>query len=165
MLSRRIVAACRSGTAVRAVQRTPIVQQRFQSYSPQQTAQYDYPNLSEAEDPGMNGGYINPPAIKRQFRDPYGDWWDKQERRNYGEPVHEDNDIMGLFSPEEYTHVTPGKGALQIACFVAVFLTLCGAVAMTYPDRPSAPKEYEGGLERELGGPGAVRARSAGDDY
>lgn len=28
---------------------------------------------------------------------------------------------------------------------------------MTYPDRVSAPKEYEDGLERELGGPNAVR--------
>lgn len=46
------------------------------------------------EDPNMNGEYPDPSAtsalpVKRQFRDPYGDWWDKQERRNYGEPVHE----------------------------------------------------------------------------
>lgn len=46
------------------------------------------------EDPNMNGNYPDPSLnsalpVKRQFRDPYGDWWDKQERRNYGEPVHE----------------------------------------------------------------------------
>lgn len=35
----------------------------------------------------QNGGYVNPPPQKRQLRDPYGDWWDKQGRRNYGEPV------------------------------------------------------------------------------
>ena len=29
---------------------------------------------------------------------------------------------------------------------------------MTYPDKPSAPREFEEGLERELGGPGALRA-------
>jgi hypothetical protein len=28
---------------------------------------------------------------------------------------------------------------------------------MTYPDKPSAPREFEGGLENELGGPNAVR--------
>lgn len=104
-----------------------------------------------------NGGYINPPAVKRQFRDPHGDWWDKQERRNYGEPVHEDNDILGMFSPEEYTHTPPGKGAFQIGCFVAVVFGLCGVVAAMYPDKPSAPREFEGGLEKELGGPNAIR--------
>ena len=70
----------------------------------------------------QNGGYVNPPPIKRQFRDPNGDWWDKQQRRNYGEPVHEDNDILGLFSPEEYTHTKPATAFFQIGCFItAVF--------------------------------------------
>jgi len=164
MLSRRIVAAVRPATALIRAPRTPIVQQRYQSYSPP-SAQYDYPHLTDAEDPGMNGGYINPVPQKRQLRDPYGDWWDKQERRNYGEPVHEDNDILGMFSLEEYTHTPPGKGLFQVACFIAVVLGLSGAVAMTYPDRPSAPREFEGGLEKELGGPAAVRARRAGDEY
>jgi NADH dehydrogenase (ubiquinone) 1 beta subcomplex subunit 8 len=111
-----------------------------------------------------NGGYENPLPVKRQFRDPYGDWWDKQERRNYGEPVHEDNDILGMFSPEEYTHSTPGKAVFQIGCFVAAVFTLCGVVAMYYPDKPSAPREFEGGLERELGGPGAVRVSDIWQD-
>jgi len=113
----------------------------------------------------MNGGYINPPRIKRQFRDPYGDWWDKIERRNYGELVHEDNDILGMFSPYEYTHTSPGKGALQILCFVSVVLGLCGVVSLCYPDVPTVPKEYEGGLEEELGGPAAVRAQAPGDPH
>lgn len=48
----------------------------------------------DLSDPNMNGNYPDPSTtsalpLKRQFRDPYGDWWDKQERRNYGEPVHE----------------------------------------------------------------------------
>jgi NADH dehydrogenase (ubiquinone) 1 beta subcomplex subunit 8 len=68
-----------------------------------------------------------------------------------------------MFSPEEYTHTKPGKGLFQIGCFVAAVLTLCGVVSMTYPDKPSAPTEFEGGLERELGGPGVLRVR--GDIY
>lgn len=107
----------------------------------------------------QNGGYVNPPRIPRQFRDPHGDWWDKQERRNYGEPVHEDNDILGIFAPHEYTHTKPGMGVFQISCFVVTVLGLCGVVSMLYPDKPSAPREFEGGLERELGGPTAVRVR------
>lgn len=111
-----------------------------------------------ADNFAQNGGYINPPRIKRQFRDPHGDWWDKQERRNFGEPVHEDHDILGMFSTYEYTWVGTGKGLFQIGCFVAVFLSVCYAAKLTYPDRPSYPREYEGGLERELGGAGGIRA-------
>ncbi|RDA86311.1 hypothetical protein CP532_5662 [Ophiocordyceps camponoti-leonardi (nom. inval.)] len=119
--------------------------------------------LSEAEDPDMNGGYVNPPRIKRQHRDPYGDWWDPQERRNFGEPLHEDNDTLGIFSPYEYTWTTTGPGLIMIGCFLAVAFSMSGIIYLTYPDRPSYPREFEGGLERELGGPGAGRARMAGD--
>ena len=94
---------------------------------------------------------------KRQFRDPYADWWDKQQRRNFGEPVHEDEDILGTFSPEEYTWTTPGKGALMLLGFGGVVATLLFTVGMTYPDKPSAPREFENGLSRELGGDRAVR--------
>ncbi|KAL9120301.1 MAG: hypothetical protein Q9187_003144 [Circinaria calcarea] len=106
----------------------------------------------------QNGGYVNPPAQKRQFRDPYGDWWDKQERRNYGEPVHEDNDILGMFSPEEYTHVKSGTAFLQLGCFVATVLGFCGVASLYYPDKPSAPRTFPEGLSKELGGPGALPA-------
>lgn len=62
----------------------------------------------------QNGGYPDPSLtsalpVKRSLRDPYGGWWDKIERRNYGEPVHEDNDILGVFSTEEYRHFTPAR--------------------------------------------------------
>jgi NADH dehydrogenase (ubiquinone) 1 beta subcomplex subunit 8 len=108
----------------------------------------------------QNGGYINPPLEKRSNRDPYGDWWDKQERRNYGEPVHEDNDILGALSLHDYDHFTPGWGAVLLGTFVATVLGLCGVVSLVYPDKISVPKSYEGGLEAELGGPKAVRVSS-----
>jgi NADH dehydrogenase (ubiquinone) 1 beta subcomplex subunit 8 len=71
--------------------------------------------------------------------------------------VHEDNDILGVFSPEQYTHVTSGKALLSVGTFVATFLGFCGLVSLYYPDRPSAPRTLPDGLEKELGGPGAVR--------
>ncbi|MCJ1236746.1 hypothetical protein MMC14_004728 [Varicellaria rhodocarpa] len=113
---------------------------------------------ADIDDPGMNGGYENPPPEKRQFRDPYADWWDKQERRNFGEPVHEDNDILGMFSPEEYTHFKPGKAFFLLGCFVTTVFSLCGVVYLYYPDKPSSPRTFPGGLDRELGGEGAVSA-------
>ncbi|KAL8735321.1 MAG: hypothetical protein Q9166_000866 [cf. Caloplaca sp. 2 TL-2023] len=115
---------------------------------------------ADVADPGMNGGYINPPREKHQFRDPYGDWWDKQERRNFGEPVHEDHDILGMFSPYEYTHFTARKGFFLMGCFITTVLGLCGVVSVYYPDRPSVPRTFPGGLDKELGGKGAVLAPS-----
>ena len=105
----------------------------------------------------QNGGYINPPAIKRQHRDPHADWWDPQERRNFGEPIHEDNDVLGIFSPWEYTWTSTGPGLIMIGTFVATVLGVSGLVYLNYPDRVAYPREFEGGLQRELGGPGAVR--------
>ena len=96
--------------------------------------------------------------MKRSLRDPYLPWWDKQERRNFGEPVHEDNDILGVFSLEEYRHMTGKRAALMWLGFIGCVLGLSLVVRQNYPDRPSAPREFgEDGLEAELGGPHAVR--------
>ncbi|UNI17069.1 hypothetical protein JDV02_003448 [Purpureocillium takamizusanense] len=170
MLPQRIARASALRNGLAAARRLPVAQRRAftpASYTDKKTLDEKYPDrqvLSEAEDPGMNGGYINPPRIKRQFRDPYATWWDPQERRNFGEPVHEDNDVLGIFSPWEYTWTTTGPGLIMVGTFIAAFLGVSGVVYMNYPDKPSYPREFEGGLERELGGPGAVRARMAGDD-
>ncbi|KAK3292002.1 NADH dehydrogenase-like protein [Chaetomium fimeti] len=171
MLSRHIVRASPfRAAALPAARRLPFIQQRTflpdsmvgKSKIEEKYPDSDYPKLTAAEDPDMNGGYINPPRVKRQFRDPHADWWDKQERRNFGEPVHEDHDILGIFSTWEYTWVSTGKGLFQIGVFVAVFLSVCYGVKLTYSDRTSYPREFEGGLERELGGAGA--ARMEGDE-
>ncbi|KAJ4855000.1 NADH-ubiquinone oxidoreductase ASHI subunit (CI-ASHI or NDUFB8) domain-containing protein [Trichoderma breve] len=170
MLPQRVVRASALRNAMAASRRLPTIQRR--GFLPSQFSDKkvidekypDFPRLSEAQDPGMNGGYINPPRIKRQFRDPYATWWDPQERRNFGEPVHEDNDMMGIFSPWEYTWTTTGPGLIMVGTFIAVFLGVSGVVYLNYPDRVAFPREFENGLERELGGPGAVRARMAGDE-
>ena len=78
------------------------------------------------------------------------------ERRNYGEPVHEDNDVLGMFSPEEYTHFKPGWAFVCIGTFVATFMSLVGVVSVYYPDKPGVARGLPGGLDRELGGEGTV---------
>ncbi|EMT60919.1 NADH dehydrogenase (ubiquinone) 1 beta subcomplex 8 [Fusarium oxysporum f. sp. radicis-lycopersici 26381] len=170
MLPQRIVRASALRSTMTAARRLPTIQRRTflpDQYTDKKVIDQKYPeppSLSEAEDPGMNGGYINPPRIKRQFRDPHANWWDPQERRNFGEPIHEDNDVLGIFSPWEYTWTTTGPGAVMVGTFIAVFLSVTGVVYLNYPDRPAYPREFEGGLERELGGPGATRARMEGDE-
>ena len=70
--------------------------------------------------------------------------------------MHEDNDVLGIFSPEEYTHTPPGKGAFQLVGFIAAVFGLCGVVRLLYPDKPSVKRAYPGGLFEELGGRGAL---------
>ncbi|KAK2740455.1 hypothetical protein FQN57_006082 [Myotisia sp. PD_48] len=120
--------------------------------------QVRYASQSEIQDPGMNGGYENPPAGKRQFRDPYGGWWDAQDRRNFGEPVHEDNDILTTFTTESYTHFKAPKAFFLLGCSISSVLILSGIVSFFYPDKPSAPRTFVDGLETELGGPNTVRS-------
>lgn len=149
MLSRRIVAARPLPSTVLRSTVVPQFTQRRTALTAHERA--------ELADPNQNGGYINPPLEKRNNRDPYADWWDKQERRNYGEPLHEDEDILGRLSPEEYTHASPGKAVFQLFFFVGAVFGLAGIVSMLYPDKPALPRTFPDGLESELGGPGAVR--------
>lgn len=74
--------------------------------------------------------------------------------------MHEDEDTVNVFSLEEYTHMSSARGALLWAGFLGCVGALSYAVYLTYPDRPSAPKTYDGGLDRELGGPGSLRVCS-----
>lgn len=62
-----------------------------------------------------------------------------------------------MFSPYEYTWITTGKGLAQIAAFIVTFCGVLYAVKISYPDKVSYPREFEGGLEKELGGAGAPR--------
>ena len=48
--------------------------------------------------------------------------------------------------------------------FVAAFCGMLTVVSAYYPDKPSAPRTFPGGLEAELGGPRAVIARKSEDE-
>lgn len=43
-----------------------------------------------------------------------------------------------------------------MGAFIGAVLGLCGLVSLSYPDRPAVERTFEGGLDRELGGQGAV---------
>ena len=62
-----------------------------------------------------------------------------------------------MFSPWDYTWTSTGPGLIMIGTFVATVLGVSGVVYLNYPDMVAYPREFEGGLQRELGGPGAVR--------
>jgi NADH dehydrogenase (ubiquinone) 1 beta subcomplex subunit 8 len=155
MLSRRIVAARPLTRALvpagARLQQAQFIQKRTALTEAEQ---------AELADPLQNGGYINPPPEKRGKRDPYGDYWDKQERRNYGEPCHEDHDILGVLSLHDYDHFKPAWGFVLLGTFVASVFTLCGVVGVYYPDKKSAARTFPDGLAVELGGKGALLVRT-----
>ena len=58
--------------------------------------------------------------------------------------------------------MSPLRGAVcWVAFFIGPIVGLYYTVKAFMPDKPSYPKEYEGGLEAEMGGPGAVRVRGS----
>jgi len=126
---------------------------------------YETPQGHTHPDPNLTGGYVNPPAEKRQFRSPYTEYWNQQDRRNYGEPVNEDEDILGRLSPEVYTWTTPKMGLIQNGLFVLTVLGLCGIVYVSYPDKPAVPRTFPyDGLKYALGEDLAPSAKSDSEE-
>ncbi|KAF8340574.1 uncharacterized protein EI90DRAFT_2966458 [Cantharellus anzutake] len=101
-------------------------------------------------DPQLNG-YPQLPAVSHQHRPPYG-WDDAQERRNIGEPLHEDYDVLSVWAYDHYR--IPGSTALREIGIAAIFFSLfAAAVYAVTPERPALPRTYPySGLVKELGG-------------
>lgn len=96
------------------------------------------------------------PEVKRELyyhRDPYAGWDDKQNRRNFNEPLHQDDDILNLWSPEYYDTVSDGTAVRWVSYF---FLSIAGLFGVCYtffyPERRAVPRNYpHDGLSRALG--------------
>ncbi|KAG8685443.1 hypothetical protein FRC08_013104 [Ceratobasidium sp. 394] len=97
------------------------------------------------------GEYPQLPPISAQRRPPKG-WWNEQERRNFGETVPEQYEVLGLWAPDVFD--MPREKALkQFGIAVAIFVGFALAVKASVPERPAAPRSYPyGGLVKELGG-------------
>ncbi|BEI86757.1 hypothetical protein CcaverHIS002_0701030 [Cutaneotrichosporon cavernicola] len=110
-------------------------------------------------DPQLHG-YPQLPEVSLQLREPFG-WWDIQERKNFDEPVMEEEDYLGMWGPDVFKI---GGGAALLALTAA--LGLVGAfgwfVYETSPPLKAVRREYPyGGLEKALGG---YPARKEQDD-
>ncbi|KAG0169884.1 hypothetical protein DFQ28_002790 [Apophysomyces sp. BC1034] len=102
-----------------------------------------------AQDPQI-GDYPNLPRNSNQLRSPFG-WWDNQDRRNFNETLHEEDEILGVWGPDIHTY-SPYKALGQLTLF---FTLLGGFSAFIYkvrPERPCAQRSYPfDGLKEELG--------------
>ncbi|KAL4064411.1 hypothetical protein V8B97DRAFT_2006505 [Scleroderma yunnanense] len=109
-------------------------------------------------------GYPELPWLSNQALPPRG-WWDQQLRRNFGDPIHEYDEVLSMWGPD-VAHVPPRKALFQFSLAVSAFVGfgfLCKYALV--PDRPTVPREYPySGLVRELGGLEENKAREFTDD-
>lgn len=58
------------------------------------------------------------------------------------EELHEQDDVMTVFSPDVHTHVKPRTALLHIAVFVAAFFGIVGATQMTFTPLQANRRTY-----------------------
>ncbi|ORZ09175.1 hypothetical protein BCR42DRAFT_423888 [Absidia repens] len=115
------------------------------------------------QDPQI-GDYPNLPRYSSQSRGPFG-WDDPQDKRNFGEAVHEEDEIMGVWAPDLHTY-SPFKAIAQLTLFAGLFTAFAGLVYTSYPERPAVKRTYPNdGLKESLGyREGDIRPRGARPD-
>ena len=102
------------------------------------------------KDPQL-GDYPQIPPISVQRRPAKG-WWNQQERRNFGEVVPEQYEVLSMWAPDVFT-ISRESALKQFGIAVAIFIGFTLAVKASVPERPAAPRSYPyGGLVAELGG-------------
>ncbi|KZT53239.1 hypothetical protein CALCODRAFT_416617, partial [Calocera cornea HHB12733] len=98
------------------------------------------------------GDYPILPAVSRQWRKPGDQWWDKQDRRNFGEPVHEQDEALTIWAPDVYPISGP-SALFQFSLAVLGFIGFGFVLSTIRPGRPAVPREYPyDGLSEHLGG-------------
>ncbi|KAI9505309.1 hypothetical protein GGI25_003634 [Coemansia spiralis] len=95
------------------------------------------------------------PNLEQRFaeeRSPYVKWWDRQMRRNFGEPIQEQDEILNMWAPTQYW----SPGWKQVGKMWAGAILIIGSVyyfiAKTRPEAPYMRAYYPNGLKDELGG-------------
>jgi len=86
-------------------------------------------------------------------------WWDLQGRRNFGETMHEEHDLLDMWSPD--VSPIPASSALKQLALVTLGLIGFGYVVYkSAPESPAIPRQYPfSGLVKELGGLEENKAR------
>ncbi|WVR06962.1 hypothetical protein IAU60_003998 [Kwoniella sp. DSM 27419] len=126
------------------------------SYIPQNLAP------GQEVDPQLNG-YPQLPYVSIQQRQAFG-WWDRQERKNFGEVMHEEEDAIGMWGPDVHK-TSPWSALRQLAVAFSLIGVAAYGLISTRPERPVAQRSYPyGGLEKELGGIVPARAEPVDEE-
>ncbi|TFK49958.1 hypothetical protein OE88DRAFT_1719366 [Heliocybe sulcata] len=110
-------------------------------------APYKYP---EMEDPQLNG-YPRLPYVSRQYLPPRG-WDDPQMRRNFGDTLHEQEEILSMWGPD-IPVIAPQTALRHFGIALLGFAGIGLFCAAITPETPCLRRQYPfDGLEKELGG-------------
>ncbi|CCM00105.1 uncharacterized protein FIBRA_02132 [Fibroporia radiculosa] len=114
--------------------------------------------VKEDDDPQL-ADYPRLPYISRQ-RLPARGWDDWQMRRNFGDPLHEQDEIISMWGPDASV-VEPSTALRHFTIAFLGFFAFGATVKYALiPERPSVPREYPfSGLVTELGGLEENKAR------
>ncbi|XP_066917761.1 NADH dehydrogenase [ubiquinone] 1 beta subcomplex subunit 8, mitochondrial-like [Clytia hemisphaerica] len=111
------------------------------------------------KDDGLGlGDYPNYKEWSYQNRDPTLPYWDQQERRHFGEPLHVNHDALNIWMPDDISNhrYTPKEMALHLSIALGLLGGLIFYSEYVYdaPSRdPAAPKPYPyNNLYLEMGG-------------
>ncbi|EIM20498.1 hypothetical protein WALSEDRAFT_39936 [Wallemia mellicola CBS 633.66] len=98
------------------------------------------------------GGYPQFVPQKAIERSPFNKYWDQQGRANFGDTLHEDEDVLGIHAPDvhQYSYAESAKSILYTALAFAAFGYVASGLV---PERNVAPRDYpRDGLKEELSG-------------
>ncbi|CAO1635361.1 unnamed protein product [Sympodiomycopsis kandeliae] len=110
-------------------------------------------SIARSNDPQL-GTYPDVPAISRQRRKYDKNYWDPQEKANFGETLHEQEDILGVFAPDLHPNVTPQSAARQLGVAALCFAGFFTLIYYMTPEAPFVRRTYpRNGLAEELGNP------------
>ncbi|KAF9400020.1 hypothetical protein BGX21_005154 [Mortierella sp. AD011] len=98
------------------------------------------------------GSYPNMPMYNQQWRDgsPSAGYWDRQDRRNFGETVPEEDEVLNIWSPD-VGDFPAAFGAKCLAVAAAIFLGFGYLVSETRPEPHFERRGYTDGLLDDLG--------------
>ncbi|KAJ9474159.1 hypothetical protein PHBOTO_004215 [Pseudozyma hubeiensis] len=107
--------------------------------------------VAASKDPQL-GDYPDLPFVSQQQRKYSPKWWDPQEKRNFGETPHEQDDVLSVWAPD--VHAVPASSALrQFLVAIGVVVLFGSTVYAGTPEKPALPRTYpRDGLATELGG-------------
>ncbi|KAK7050895.1 hypothetical protein VNI00_005007 [Paramarasmius palmivorus] len=127
-----------------------VAARRLQSTAPPKDIPIDPEPLTE---------YPDVPPVNRQYLPPLG-WQDVQLRRNFGDPLHEQDELYSMWSPD----VPPVDPSVALRHFALAALTFTGVFFFIKnygtPEPHFVRRTYPyGGLVKELGGLEENKAR------
>ncbi|KAF8737607.1 hypothetical protein AX14_012601 [Amanita brunnescens Koide BX004] len=117
------------------------------------------PYASRAEEPDTQlTDYPKLPWVSRQTLPPRG-WQDEQMRRNFGETLHEQEEVLSMWGPDP-PPLPPQEALKQLLLAALGFATVGYLIKENVPEMPAVRRQYpHDGLVVELGGVPENKAR------